>query len=103
MIHKCKVQCHAIDPNELESMGIKKDVGKWLPFAIDLGIVIAVKMSTDEVGEPTYNCSSIFCRDGNTFILDTPFDEFFTKWNNYINTLWDSEEDLLDNNDHPDF
>ncbi len=88
-IHKCKVQCHTVNPTDMDLLGIKEDEGKWLPFAIDMGIINAIKMSTDEKGEATYQCATIFCTDGNTFILDTPYYELIEKWEDYLSSIWD--------------
>lgn len=87
MIHRCKVQCHTINPTEMDLFGMKDDNGKWLPFAIDLGVVTAAKVSTDEIGEPTYNCTSIFTNTGDTFILDTHYSDFMDKWESYVNMM----------------
>jgi hypothetical protein len=76
----------------MDLLGIKEDEGKWLPFAIDLGVINAMKMSTDEKGESTYKCTTIFCTDGNTFILDTPYEELLDKWSTYVNTMWEEED-----------
>jgi hypothetical protein len=92
MVHKCKVQCHTVNPTDMDLLGIKEDEGKWLPFAIDLGVINAMKMSTDEKGESTYKCTTIFCTDGNTFILDTPYEELLDKWSTYVNTMWEEED-----------
>lgn len=89
MIHKCKVQCHTVNPQEMELLGIQEDEGRWLPFAIDMGVINAIKMSTDEKGEPTYNCATIFCTDGNSFILDTPYHDLVDKWEEYNSSMWD--------------
>ena len=91
-IHKCKVQCHTVNPTDMDLLGIKEDSGKWLPFAIDLGIINAVKMSTDEKGEPTYKCATIFCSDGNSFILDTPYFDFIEKWEEYNKSIWEQPD-----------
>ena len=88
IIHKCKVQCHTVNPSEMEMLGIDEDLGKWLPFAIDLSIINAIKMSTDEKGEPTYNCSTIFCSTGDSFILDTPYATMVEIWCDYSDGIW---------------
>lgn len=98
MIHKCKVQCHTVNPTDMDLLGIKEEGSKWLPFAFDLGIVNAVKMSTDERGEPSYKCATIFCTDGSTFILDTPYFDFVEKWEEYNTSIWDTPE-ANDNDD----
>jgi hypothetical protein len=65
-----------------------------------MSIVNAVKMSTDEKGEPSYRCATIFCTDGNSFILDTPYFDFVEKWEEYNKSIWempdagDSDNDL---------
>lgn len=89
MIHKCKVQCHTVNPTDMDLLGIKDDAGKWLPFAIDLGIITAIKMSTDEEGEPTTGCSTVFCNEGSSFILDTPYNELLDIWMEYVNSSWE--------------
>jgi hypothetical protein len=75
----------------MDLLGIKEDDGKWLPFAIDLGVINCIKMSTDESGEPTHNCSTVFCTEGNSFILDTPYEEMVELWSGYINSTWQAE------------
>ena len=87
MIHRCKVNCHTINPTEMDLLGFNDDNGKWLPFAIDLGVVTAAKMSTDDIEEPTYNCTSVFTNTGDTFILDTHYLDFMNKWESYVNTM----------------
>jgi hypothetical protein len=76
----------------MDLLGIKEDDSKWLPFAFDMGIINAVKMSTDEKGEISYKCSTIFCTDGNSFILDTPYFDFVEKWEQYNKSIWDIPE-----------
>ena len=99
MIHKCKVQCHTVNPSEMDLLGIKDDAGKWLPFAIDLGVINSMKMSTDDKEESTYKCSTVFCTDGNSFILDTPYEELVQLWSDYVSTKWETDEDLPLNDD----
>jgi len=84
MIHKCNVHCHSVDPKDKELMGLEDD-GKWLPFAIDMDIIVACKLSTDEEEELAYNCTTIFTEYGDTFILDTLYEDFIVKWEDYIN------------------
>ena len=99
MIHECKVQCHTVNPSEMELLGIKEDTGKWLPFIFDMNMIIAAKLSSDEEDSPTYNCTTIFTDSGDTFIIDTPYEEFFKKYQEY-NSLYifkdeeNDEEDL---------
>lgn len=100
MTHECKVQCHTMDIKTAEDLGIE-DNGKWLPFVFSMDIVTAAKLSSDESDSPTYNCTSLFTTTGDTFIIDTPYVEFFKKFKQY-NDLQiiikdeDSEEDDLE-------
>lgn len=84
MIHECKVQCHTMNPTEMDVLGIKEDEGKWLPFIFDMEMVNAAKLSSDEKDSPAYNCTTIFTRNGDTFIIDTPFKEFSKKYQLYF-------------------
>jgi len=82
MVHECKVQCQSIDRTTAELMGIT-DVGKWLPFIFDMDMVEAAKLSDDDVDSPTYNCTTIFTRSGEHYIIDTNYVEFFKKYLEY--------------------
>ena len=61
-----------MDPNMTESLGIE-DPGKWLPFCFHLDIVEAIKMTTDDVDHVLFNCTSLFTKGGDNYIIDTPF------------------------------
>lgn len=80
MIHRCKIQCHAIDPDKLDLMGLEDDKGKWLPFSFHMGVVVAAKLSTDDDEQISYGCTSIFTEQGDTYIIDTPYEEFEEKF-----------------------
>lgn len=82
MIHKCKVQCHTIDPKTVELTGLE-DKGKWLPFVFNMDVIDAAKLSSDEEDSPTYNCTTLFTSNGDTFIIDTPYEEFLKKFDQY--------------------
>lgn len=82
MIHKCKVQCHTIDPKTVELAGLE-DKGKWLPFVFNMDVIDAAKLSSDEEDSPTYNCTTVFTSQGDTFIIDTPYEEFLKKFDQY--------------------
>lgn len=96
MVHECKVQCHTMDIKTAEALGME-DNGKWLPFIFDMGIIDAAKMSSDEADSPSYNCTSIFTKNGDTFIIDTHYKEFFAKFIEYnalnIDFMPDDDED----------
>ena len=95
MIHQCKVQCHAVDPKTIELTGIE-DSGKWMPFIFHMDLIDAAKMSSDEQDSPAYNCTTIFTSQGDTFIIDTPFDVFFKKfadWNTMQLFIRDADDE----------
>lgn len=97
MIHECKVQCHSMDIMTAQSLGIE-DAGKWLPFIFHMDMVDAAKMSSDDEDSPTYGCTSIFCKSGETYIIDTPYMEFFQKfieWNSITFEDGKSDDDDL--------
>jgi hypothetical protein len=96
MIHECKVQCHTMDTKTAEDLGIE-DKGKWLPFIFSMDIITAAKLSSDEEDSPTYNCTSLFTNSGDTFIIDTPFKDFFkkfTEWNTLQFIIRDDNDSL---------
>lgn len=90
MIHVCKVQCQDISE---DSHGEPK----WLPFIFHMFIVEGAKLTTDEPGHPAYGCTTIFCRRGETYIIDTPHEAFFEKFK-----LFNEELDLPSDED-PEF
>ena len=99
MVHNCKVQCHTMNLKDMENLGID-DNGKWLPFIFDMEMVEAAKLSSDETDSPTYNCTTIFTRSGDTYIIDTDPEEFFkkfTEWNTF--NILDKEDERTDDGD----
>jgi hypothetical protein len=90
MIHTCNVHCHAHDSEELELLGIS-DQGKWLPFSFMLDIVIAIKLSTDDEDNPTFNCTTVFTDRGDSYIIDTPFYTFRKLWTKHFTTEQNEE------------
>ena len=89
-VHRCKVECHIVNPSDLEAMGLEPSTeSKWLPFIFDMGMVRAAKLSTDEDDQSSFGCTTIFTHDGDSFIIDTPYEEFFQKFIEY------SEFDIL--------
>lgn len=74
-IHQCNLHCHAMDPMQVENMGIK-DPGKWLPFSIHMDIIVGCKLTSDDRDESTYNCTTLYTEQGDSFIIDTPYYEF---------------------------
>lgn len=75
MIHTCNVQCYSIDPETTDALGLKENT-IWLPFAFHMDIVLAIKKTTDDPDEPSYNCTTIFTELNDTYVLDTPYDQF---------------------------
>jgi hypothetical protein len=41
-----------------------------------MDIVVAIKLSTDEEDLLPFGCTTVFTESGDTYIIDTPFDEF---------------------------
>lgn len=89
MYHECKVYCHAIPQEQAEILNIT-DNGKWLPFTIYLGCIIAFKMSTDEEDDGTAFCTTVYTETGDVYILDTPYDKFNKVWKKFM----DMEDDV---------
>ena len=98
MIHSCNVHCHSLSTTEVELLGIE-DNGKWLPFSFVISTVVAMKQTTDEEEEPTFNCTTIFMENGETFVIDTPFYTFQKIWVQEMRELNDedvsTESDLI--------
>lgn len=82
MVHQCRVQCHTMDSKTAESLGIEDD-GKWMPFIFTMDMIDAAKLTSDEEGAFVYNCTTIFTNTGDTYIIDTPYLEFFKKFAEY--------------------
>lgn len=102
MIHKCKVQCHTMSAKEMETLGLQESETKWMPFMFDMSCIDAAKQSNDEEDSETYNCTSIYTKAGDTFIIDTPYFEFFDKMEKYNMELYffkDEEDDSPDDLD----
>jgi hypothetical protein len=85
MIHSCNIHCHAIDIDKAELMGLE-DTGRWMPFAFHLDIVIACKLTSDEEDALVNGCTTIFTEPGDTYIIDTPFEQFMPMFKRYHDT-----------------
>lgn len=90
MTHKCKIQCLSVDQKLSELTG-QEDPGKWMDFIFDMEIVDAAKLTSDDPTRITYGCTTIFCSSGETFILDTPFEIFSEKFQEYNHWVDDNE------------
>jgi hypothetical protein len=86
-----------MDIKTAEALGME-DNGKWLPFVFHMDIIDAAKMSSDEVDSPSYNCTTIFTKNGDTFIIDTQHEEFFKKFIEYNTLQFPTDESESDNN-----
>ena len=98
MMHRCNVQCHTVSSKELENLGIEDSGSKWMPFLFDMGMVTAAKLSNDEEGEFSYNCTSLYTKNGDTFIIDTPYEEFFAKLEKFYREFYFADDEEEDNN-----
>ena len=81
-VHKCKVQCHTMDAETAKKIGME-DSGKWMPFIFDMAVVRMAKLTSDEEDASTFGCTTIFTESGDTYIIDTNYEEFFKKFSEY--------------------
>jgi len=98
MIHKCNVHCFSLDKDTSELLGKKSDEGKWMPFAVDISLIIAVKLSHDDDEKMTFGKTTIYLQDGDTFVIDTPYDVFLDKWERFVG----DEDEIADSNKEED-
>ena len=82
MIHTCNIHCHTIDIAKAELMGLD-DEGRWMPFAFHIDIVIACKLTSDEDDSLVNGCTTIFTEPGDTYIIDTPYNQFMPLFKDY--------------------
>ncbi len=97
MIHSCNIHCHTVEIQKAELLGID-DKGRWMPFAFHIGIVISVKLTSDDPEALVNGCTTIFTEQGDTYIIDTPYEEFHEIFVNY-NTDQDLPRKKKDNDD----
>ena len=88
MIHVCKVHCQDVNNDS---------VSKWLPFIFHMYTVEGAKMTTDDPDHPAYGYTTVFCRGGETYIIDTPYESFFEKFRLF------NEDPEIPRDDGPDF
>ena len=89
MIHHCNLHCHTIDPVQVENLQLT-DHGKWLPFTFHMDMVVGCKMTTDDVDDQLYNCTTLFSEQGDTFIIDTTYNKFSLLYTKYHSGSLDS-------------
>ena len=81
MVHECNVFCHSAESDLMNLLGKDElSVGKWLPFAFDISLIDAVKMTTDDSESMLYRCSTVFLQSGDTYIIDTKFRDLIALW-----------------------
>lgn len=99
MVHSCNINCYSMDDGKAERLGVK-DEGKWLPFIFDINIVDAIKLTTDDIEESTYDCTSVYTDKGDIYIIDTPFKKFSEIFKEY-KAMVDPfiEDDFTDDDD----
>lgn len=104
MIYECNLLCHSVSENDIEKMNID-DKGKWLPFAVDLFTVYAVKMTTDTKKELAYLSTTLITEFGQQFVIDTPYKKFITLWKEFNKNKYPADDEDLDLTDGntPDF
>lgn len=83
MIHECNLQCYTMSLEDLELLGKKEDPGKWMPFIFEMSMVKAAKLTSEENDAFTYGCTTIYTHDGESYIIDTPYKEFFAKYKEF--------------------
>lgn len=89
MIHVCNIHCHTLDVDKMEMMGIE-DKGQWMSFAIDMDSVVACKLTSLDEDTLTFGCTTVFTENGDTFIIDTPYDKFLKLFTTHHNGKEDS-------------
>lgn len=95
MLHECNLNCHTMDLSKLSDLGIDDD-GKWMPFMFDMDIVEACKLTSDDEDLLTYDCTTIFTRGGDAYIIDTPYRTFFNILKEYHSSTTDENENDLE-------
>jgi len=91
MIHRCNVQCHSMEAQKSELLGIE-DEGKWMPFVFKMEMVEAIKLTSDDEDAHTYKCTTLFTHNGDTYIIDTDFEKFAKLFADYT-SLFDISPD----------
>jgi hypothetical protein len=94
-VHRCKVFCHNIDPDQMDLLGLesKEDTGKWLPFSFRLDSINMIKMTSDDPDHPTFGCTTLFLDNSDTYIIDTPFQIFESVFINYVDDVDTGDDD----------
>lgn len=98
MVHKCKVFCHDIDPDQMDLLGLDSspDDGKWMPFAFRVDTITMCKMTSDDMERRIFGRTTIFTESGETYIIDTRYEEFLEVFSGYF------EDDMILGKEDPD-
>jgi hypothetical protein len=96
MIYECQVFCHTGEPGVEDIFGKDENGGKWMPFAFDISLVDAIKLSSDSIDDFTYKCTTVFLQGGDTYIIDTKYRDFLMLWRDYKNDVDLPNEDDLE-------
>ena len=98
MVHECNVFCHSAESDLMELIGNEEslDVGKWLPFAIDITLVIAIKMTSDDKQSMVHKCTTVFLSTGDIYIIDTKYKNFLNIWRNTLGEYDEPSDDIED-------
>ncbi len=67
-VHSCKIHCHTIDPSKLDN-------------------IVSCKLASDDEELLVCNCTTVFTTDGDTYIIDTLFEDFEPKFRNYFEEM----------------
>lgn len=96
MVHKCNIHCHDIDPEKMHIMGMDDNENStWMPFCFHMGIVIACKLSDNEVGGFSYNCTTVYTEQGDTYSIDTPYREFEEKFIRFNDNIPSDNREII--------
>lgn len=97
MVHECNVFCHSAESDLMNLLGKDElSVGKWLPFAFDISLIDAVKMTTDDSESMLYRCSTVFLQSGDTYIIDTKFRDLIALWKQSDGLTFEEGDDDLE-------
>lgn len=86
-VYSCRIHCHTIDPSKLELMGMEEDPGKWMPFCFLMDNIVSCKLASDDEELLVYNCTTLFTSDGDTYIIDTLYEDFEKKFTRYYEQM----------------
>ena len=83
MVHECNIHCRALSSDQEELLGME-DQGKWLPFIFEMEMIEGAKQASDDEDNPVFNCTTLYCKSGDSYNIDTPYEVFFKKFTKYV-------------------